>query len=99
MGIANQNRNMIQGHAWFEAPLYLTHDEGMRSEEKAFRMELETGKKALRNKSKIYFKFREVEQGRLGEYKVILRRVRTTIAVVVNQKELHMFTGPVAHLV
>ena len=29
-------------HAWVEAPSYLTPDEGMRIEDKAFRMELET---------------------------------------------------------
>ena len=42
MGIANQNRNMREGHAWFEAASFLTPDESIRTEDKAFRMELET---------------------------------------------------------
>ena len=29
-------------HAWVEAPSFLTPDEGMRIEDKAFRMDLET---------------------------------------------------------
>ena len=44
---------MIQGHAWFEAPSYLTPDEGMRSVNKAFRMELEIqGRRHCETKAK-----------------------------------------------
>jgi hypothetical protein len=53
LGIANRNRNVIYGHVRLEAPSYLTPDEGMRNEDKAFRMELEReGRKHCEIKAK-----------------------------------------------